>query len=151
MPSPQRIDAFVAMVESGSHVEAIEDFYHPEATMQENLNPPRVGRMLLIEHERKALAGMKEIRSRKVGPVLVDGDQVMINWVFDSTDLKGRSRTIDEIACQTWQGERILRERFYYAPAKLQVKPDADAGGGDVRPPRVPHHVSPRAPGATET
>ena len=128
MPDKQRLAAFVAMVESGRHVEAIEDFYHPEASMQENLNPPRVGRALLIEHERKALSGMREIRSRQVGPVLVDGDQVVINWVFDSIDLKGRSRTIDEIACQTWQGERILRERFYYDPAQLQVKTDTGAG-----------------------
>lgn len=35
MPDRNRLDAMVAMVESGNHARAIRDFYHVEATMQD--------------------------------------------------------------------------------------------------------------------
>ena len=36
MPDRDRVQAFVAAVEAGRYVEAIEDFYHPDASMQDN-------------------------------------------------------------------------------------------------------------------
>jgi hypothetical protein len=42
---------FVSMVVSGDHVAAISDFYHNDATMQENRNEPRCGRDNLMAHE----------------------------------------------------------------------------------------------------
>jgi hypothetical protein len=41
MPSKKIVDAFIASVVSGRHVEAIERFYAPHASMQENMSPPR--------------------------------------------------------------------------------------------------------------
>jgi hypothetical protein len=32
----------------------------------------------------------------------------------------GRTRRLDELARQRWQGDRIVEERFYYDPAQLQ-------------------------------
>lgn len=43
MPKPQTLEAFVALVEAGRFVEAIERFHADDATMQENHRPPRVG------------------------------------------------------------------------------------------------------------
>ena len=36
MPTRERVQAFVAMVEAGDYVEAIRQFYSDDATMQEN-------------------------------------------------------------------------------------------------------------------
>ena len=44
MPTRDRVQAFVAVVEAARYVEALEDFYHPDATMQDNQDPPRLGR-----------------------------------------------------------------------------------------------------------
>jgi ketosteroid isomerase-like protein len=122
MPSKQRVDALIAMVVAGQHAEAIEAFYHEDATMQENLNPPRVGRLALVEHERRALSRVKEVRSFNFGPALIDGDTVMINWVFEFDYLDGRQMKMTEIARQTWQGDRITEERFYYDPAQMKAQ-----------------------------
>lgn len=43
MPKRERVMALVAMVEQGRFVEAIEEFYAEDATMQENNAPPRGG------------------------------------------------------------------------------------------------------------
>ena len=121
MPVKERVDALVAMVVAGRHAEAIEAFYHDDATMQENLTPPRAGRTLLVEHERRALSRAKQVRSFKIGPAVIERDTVMINWVFEFDYLDGRSMRLDEIARQTWRGDRIAAERFYYDPAQMKA------------------------------
>jgi hypothetical protein len=120
MPSRERVQAFISLVERGEYVLAIEDFYHPQASMQENGQPPRVGRQTLIEHERAFLASLKGMRTRRVETLLVDGDHVVVNWVFEMTGQDGKMRTLDELALQVWDGDRIETERFYYDPAQLR-------------------------------
>jgi hypothetical protein len=120
MPTHERIRDFIALVEDGQYVKAIEDFYHPDASMQENGAPAREGRDALIAHEKKVLAGLKAMRTRRVETLLVDGDRVVINWVFEMTGPDGNTRVLDELALQTWEADRIKRERFYYDPAQLR-------------------------------
>lgn len=43
MPTQERLADFIATVVRNEHVEAIERFYAPHATMQENNAPPRAG------------------------------------------------------------------------------------------------------------
>ncbi len=118
MPSRARVDEFIAVVESGDHAGAIERFYTEDATMQENLAPPRVGRDHLVAHERKALARMKSVESKALSSV-VEGDGVAIHWLFNITGLDGQHRRFDEVAWQAWRGDRIFRERFFYDPASI--------------------------------
>lgn len=120
MPSRERVREFIAAVERGDYVGAIENYYHPNASMHENTAPPRVGREALVAHERKVLAGLKDMRTRRVETVLVDGDRVVINWVFEMTGPDGVTRVMDEVALQTWDGDRIVTERFYYDPAQIR-------------------------------
>ena len=89
MPSGQVLERFIAMVESNAHAEAIERFYTENASMQENEQPPRRGRDLLVANERKVLARMRSVRSRCVRPVFVRGDDVVIRWVFEFETLDG--------------------------------------------------------------
>src|SRR5262245_2939589 len=116
MPSRQTVEALVAMVESNQHDAAIEKFYAAEASMQENAAPARTGRDALVANEKKILAAAREIRSQCVRPVLIEGDTVVIHWIFDFVFRDGRTAHIDELAHQTWRGEEIVRERFFYDP-----------------------------------
>jgi ketosteroid isomerase-like protein len=121
MPSPEILNRFIARVESGAHVEAIEEFYTADATMQENERTPRVGRDVLIENERRALEKVKSVRSTCVQPVFVNGDRVVIRWVFEFDYLSGKRMRMDEIAYQRWEGDRIAEEKFFYDPAQFQT------------------------------
>ncbi len=117
MPSRERVEAFVACVVSNQHVKASEDFYHEDASMQENGLAPRRGRAALIEHEAKALSRILKVHTHAPRAVLVDGDHVAIYWVFDMTRPDGVTRRLEEAALQRWQGERIAEERFFYDTA----------------------------------
>jgi hypothetical protein len=118
MPSRETVDAFIAQVLSGDHVGAIRDWYAQDASIQENAEPPREGREVLIAGEAQMLERTQTVVTELMAPPLVNGDQVAIHWRFTFT-LKGRGsvRVFDEIAWQIWRGEKIWRERFFYDPA----------------------------------
>ena len=117
MPSRERLDEFIAVVESGDHAGAIERYYTEDSSMQENLSAPRVGRVVLVAHERGVLARMSHVYSKAMTSV-VEGDRVAIHWIFELTDKSGKVRRVDEVALQEWRGDRIFRERFFYEPPK---------------------------------
>jgi ketosteroid isomerase-like protein len=119
MPSRERVAALIRRVEDGKYVEALQEFYADDATMQENGNTPRVGLAKLVKHERGVMAVFKEIRTLPVKTWLVDGDHVIINWVFEFTRPDGSRSRMDELALQRWRGDRVVAERFYYDPAQL--------------------------------
>jgi len=114
------------MVEAGRFVEAIQEFYTPQASMQENVQPPRQGLETLVAGERRVLASFKEVRTLPVETFFVDGDRSVIRWVFEFVAPDGRSFRQDELAYQRWEGDRIVEERFYYDPAQQRPAKTAE-------------------------
>jgi len=64
MPTRERVQAFVAMVEANRFVEAIREFYTVDATMQENLGEVRAGLDALVAGEEAALRRVASITTR---------------------------------------------------------------------------------------
>ncbi|MEJ8849593.1 nuclear transport factor 2 family protein [Variovorax rhizosphaerae] len=122
MPSAERLEAFIAAVEGGDHVKAIEDYYTQNASMRENQSEPRRGRPALVANETAVLARTASVVSRCVRPALVNGDHVVIRWTFDFTGKDGRSMHIEELAWQRWEGDRIAEEEFFYDPAQMRPR-----------------------------
>ncbi|WP_457282023.1 nuclear transport factor 2 family protein [Polaromonas sp. P5_D5] len=123
MPTPETVERFVARVEQNAHTEAIEEFYTPDATMQENQQPPRRGRDKLVEGEAKVMARVKSVTSTCVRPVFISGDKVVIRWVFNFVWADGSAMRMEELAYQRWEGERIAEETFFYDPAQRTPVP----------------------------
>jgi hypothetical protein len=51
-------------------------------------------------------------------PVFVDGDMVVIPWVFHFEGVDGTFTHREELAYQRWEAERIAREWFFYDTAQ---------------------------------
>ncbi len=119
MPTPDRVKAFIARVEALDHLGAIRDFYHADASMQENLGAKREGLAALIAGEEAALKRMGGAPVSTCRRFAIDGDTVFINWTFEMGPGEPR-RILDEIAVQTWRGDRIADERFYYDPGSMK-------------------------------
>jgi len=122
MPSPDTLERFIARVESNAHAEAVEEFYTADASMRENLEPPRVGRDLHVANERKVLARARSVQSQCVRPVFVNGDHVVVRWIFRFEWLDGSVTRMEELAWQRWEGDRIAEEEFFYDPAQRMPK-----------------------------
>lgn len=119
MPTPATLEAFIARVESNAHVEAIRDFYTEGASMRENLGAARVGRDVLVAHEAKMMATVASVRSECVRPVFVQGDRVVIRWIFEFVFKDGSAARLEELAYQRWEGEKIAEEQFFYDPKQF--------------------------------
>ncbi len=126
MPTPETIERFIARVEQNAHVEAVEEFYTADSSMQENQSAPRIGRDAHAANERRVLSRAKALTSRCVRPVFVNGDRVVIRWIFRFEWLDGTVTQMEELAYQRWVGERIAEETFFYDPAqRVPKKPEA--------------------------
>jgi hypothetical protein len=118
MPSAETLEKFIARVEQNAHAEAIEEFYTAASTMRENLGSPRVGRELHVANEHKVMARATSVTSQCVRPVFVNGDHVVIRWIFHFEWKDGTFTHMEELAYQRWEGERMAEETFFYDPAQ---------------------------------
>ena len=124
MSTRDRVLELIEYVKEGRMVEALQEFYADGVTMQENREPPTVGKAANLARERAfagSIARPHEVNARTVA---VDGDQVFIEWVFDYTARDGHRVRIEEIAQQSWRQGRIERERFFYDTASVLEAPE---------------------------
>lgn len=127
MPTQDTLDRFIARVEANAHTDAISDFYTANATMQENMAPPRQGRDKLVAHEAAVMARARSLTSECVRPVFVSGDRVVIRWIFNFVWADGSTTRMEELAYQRWEGEQIAEETFFYDPAQRTPVPAVKA------------------------
>src|ERR1700724_3581569 len=128
MPSLATLRAFADTVEANDHVGAIQKFYAADASTRENENPPITGRDALAERERKVLERVASVKTTRLGPLLLEGDHSAIRWRFEFTAKDGSRRVMEEVAWQTWRGEELIEEQFFYDPGMMKkVSRDAAA------------------------
>ena len=121
MPSRKIVEAFIAKVLGKDHVGAIEQWYHDDAWMQENQSPPRTGgRAALMAQEAATLGRAESVETEPVGGPLIDGDTVAIRWRFTFRWKGGGTMRMEEVAWQTWHGEQVIEERFFYDPQQMK-------------------------------
>lgn len=118
MPTNKTLEQFIARVEQNAHAEAVEEFYTDQSSMQENQYPPRVGRDKHVAAERNVMSRAKSISSQCVRPIFVNGNNVVIRWIFTFEWHDGTVTHMEELAYQRWEGERIAEETFFYDPAQ---------------------------------
>src|SRR3712207_5031535 len=119
MSTRERVQELVRYVQAGRLPQAIQEFYADGATMQENRQPPTVGKQANLVREIAFGDSVEQWHEVSARSVAVDGDQVYIEWVFDYTKRDGQRVRMEEIAQQTWRDGRIERERFFYDSATL--------------------------------
>ena len=122
MPSQETLERFIARVEENAHADAVEEFYAPNAIVQENQAEPRIGRDAQVARERVVMGRAVSVASQCVRPVFVNGDKVVIRWIFDFEWPDSTSTHMEELAYQQWEGERIVAETFFYDPAQRVPK-----------------------------
>lgn len=120
MPSLQTVEKFVSLVEAGHGVQALEQFYADNASMQENCAEPRIGKEALLKYERAAQASVTELRSTCIRPLLASGNIVVIRWVIEYTSTAGKTVRFEELAYQRWEGNLIVQEQFFYDPVQFK-------------------------------
>jgi ketosteroid isomerase-like protein len=123
MSTTNRIHELLEFFKTNPPPQEVYNRYYDENVMvQENLQPPRVGRALSIERQQLMNANVKELHDFKIGAVLVDGDRSTVEMLIDATTVDGHHLHIEEVGVQTWKDGRIIHERYFYDPGSFAGK-----------------------------
>lgn len=114
MPSKSTVQDLVDLVLSGKILESFDKYYADNVSMQENHNPPTVGKAANRTREEKFIGSIKEFHGASTPEIVVDGDNSVIHWIMDYTNTDGVKVHFDQLAHQKWEGDKVVFEKFYY-------------------------------------
>ena len=104
----------------GRIIEAMNEFYAPEVTMQENANPPTVGLHANVEREKQFLSFVKTWKGYNVKALAADekAGTALVESTMDFVNHEDQHVHMAQVSVQHWKDGKIVHERFYYNAGK---------------------------------
>src|SRR5215467_4588152 len=106
-----KLDKLNNLVMSGNVMEAFEMFYDDAVVMQENENPPTVGKDANRKREEQFHGDILEFRNAEVIHSAVNGDISFVIWKYDFTHKDWGLRKYQQVSVQHWNNGRIIKEQ----------------------------------------
>lgn len=98
----------------GKALEMFEEFYADDVVMQENTEPPFVGKDFNRQREREFFASIEAWHGGKVLASTAEGDVSFSESEMDVT-IKGVGRIqLSQVSVRRWKNGKIVHERFYH-------------------------------------
>ena len=110
----QRVQDLQDYIAQGRVMEAMDEFYAEEVSMQENLDAPTVGRAANIEREKEFLANVKEWKRFEVKSIGIDGDIALVESISEFVTQDGTNVHSEQVSRSVWKDGKIVDERFYH-------------------------------------
>lgn len=101
-------------IKQGKILEAMDEFYDQNVTMQENNKEPIVGLAKNIEREKEFLAQVKEFKGYDAIAVGIDGDVSLVECTLDFVNQQDQPVHLSQVAVQRWKDGKVISEKFYY-------------------------------------
>ncbi|MEQ9287992.1 MAG: nuclear transport factor 2 family protein [Cyclobacteriaceae bacterium] len=114
MSIKKNVEALNSMILNGQILEAFDKYYAENVEMQENNEPPRVGKAINRQHEIDFLNNVAEFHGAEVLNVAVGDQSTMVEWFMDVTFKEGGRTELRQVSVQTWDNDQITKEKFYY-------------------------------------
>lgn len=111
-----RLEDLFAYIRGGRILDAINAFYAEDAAMQENDQPPTVGREANLEREKQFLGTVKEWKGFDVTAKGAGDDVTFYETVMDWITTDGTPVHVEQVVVAKWQDGRIIHERYYHNP-----------------------------------
>jgi hypothetical protein len=104
-----------SLLAQGKAIDAFEKYYAEDVLMQENDNPPTVGKAANRARELDFFAKVTEFRGLKLKEVAYREDLIISEWFADYTHAEWGKVTHDQISVSRWKDGKIISDRYYYA------------------------------------
>ena len=108
------VEDFISKVLDGKAPEAFDRYYGDEVTMQENEQPPRVGRAACRAFEVDFLSKIKAVRTYVCDGYVISDNKAFIVWRIDADHADWGPLKMSEVAIQEWANGKVVREKFVY-------------------------------------
>ncbi len=109
-----RLQDLIRYIQEGRIIEAMNEFYDQNTSMQENANPPTSGLAANIEREKQFMSGVKEWKGFEVKALGVGDDVTFYESSIDFIATNGSPVHMEQVAVAKWKNGKIVHERFYY-------------------------------------
>lgn len=107
-----------ALLLAGRPMDAFERFYAEDIVMQENSDPPVVGKHRNRAREQAFFGAIARFeRIELLGSAAGDG-VTYSEWIYELVLRDGRRLTMNEVAARRWRDGQVIHERFYYDPGR---------------------------------
>lgn len=110
----EKISELNDLILQGKAMEAFEKYYHPEVVMQENENPPTIGKAENRKREEEFFSSVTDFRGAKPLKVTIGEGVSMVEWQYDYTHKEWGVRNYTQVSVQEWKDGLIIKEKFYY-------------------------------------
>ena len=110
----KKIDDLNGLVLQGRSLEAFEIYYHDNVIMQENENPPTIGKEANRRRENEFYSSITEFRSAQPVKVTFGENISMVQWKYDYTHKDWGVRNYTQVSVQEWKDGKIIKEQFFY-------------------------------------
>lgn len=102
------------MITAGRFLEAFDEFYADDVEMQENDNPPTVGKSANRKLHEEFVEGLQAFNEATLLNRAISGDVSFTEWLYDLTMRQEGHLRSREVAVRVWKDGKVSRERFYY-------------------------------------
>lgn len=107
-------DQLNRMILEGKALDGFEQFYADDCVMQENTEPPTVGKDANRQREIDFFDSLAEFHGGEVRGSAVGDDVTFSEWLFDVTFKGGERKKLEQAVVRRWRDGQIVHERFYY-------------------------------------
>ena len=99
---------------NGKAMEAFEELYADDVVMQENNQPPTLGKDANRQREVDFFNSIEQFHGAQVLASAVNGDVSFSEWVLDVTFKGGQRYKLEQAVLRRWKDGKVERERFYH-------------------------------------
>ncbi len=110
----EKVNDLNNLILQGKSMEAFEKYYHEDVIMQDNEESPTIGKDANREREEEFNGNIIQFYGAEPLNVTAGSNVTMVEWYFKYEHKEWGLRDYKQIAVQTWQGDQIIHERFYY-------------------------------------
>jgi hypothetical protein len=112
----ERVAQLQGFINEGKIIEAMNEFYSPLISMQENNEQPTIGLEANIAREKEFLSVVKEWKWTKWTATAVnEADGVSIlEYAFEFVNTDDQTVVYEQATVQRWVEGKIVSERFYH-------------------------------------
>lgn len=110
-----RLEDLFSYIRDGRILDALNDFYAEDTVMQENTQPPTVGRAANLEREQQFLNTVKEWKRFDVIAKGIGDNVTFYETVMDWVATDGTPVHVEQVVVAKWQDGRIIHERYYHS------------------------------------
>lgn len=99
---------------AGKAMDAFEELYADDVVMQENSQPPTLGKDANRKREIEFFSSIEQFHGAQVLASAVNGDVSFSEWVMDVTFKGGQRYKLEQAVVRRWKNGKVAEERFYY-------------------------------------